>query len=186
MKMKKIRVRNTPSGTIYDLLTGNDLRSIGKSNEVVSLITSDPELFDEVFNGIFHEDKVIRARCADAAEKVAKKFPEYIQNKKEIILKNLDKFNQKEVIWHIAMMLGYLKLSKKEIDKSFNRLFKWLNEADSIIVKVACMQTLADFALKNKTLVKSVRNEVEKQMINGAPAIKARGRHLLADFDKLV
>lgn len=47
--------------TIYDLLTGNDLRSIGKSNEVVQLVTSDPVLFDEIFDGIFHNDKVVRA-----------------------------------------------------------------------------------------------------------------------------
>lgn len=185
MKTKKIQIKESKtSGTIYDLLTGNDLRSIGKSNEVVALVTGDPELFDEVFNGIFHEDKVIRARCADAAEKVARKFPEYIQEKKKIILKNMDNFNQKEVQWHIGLMLGYLKLTRKEIDKSFNVLYKWLNESNSIIVKVMCMQTLADIALKNKLLMKSVREEIQKQMINGAPAIKARGRHLLKEFEK--
>ena len=71
--------------TIYDLLTGNDLRSIGKSNEVVQLVTSDPLLFDEVFDGIFHDDKVVRARCADAVEKVAVRFPNMIQKKKSIL-----------------------------------------------------------------------------------------------------
>ncbi len=171
--------------TIYDLLIGNDLRSIGKSNEVVQLITSDPVLFDEVFRSIFHEDKVVRARCADSIEKVAVRFPKMIQKKKSIILKNLNKFEQKEVVWHIALMIGYLKLSPKELVKAFDVLYKWLNTSDSIIVKVACMQSLATHAMKNKKLLKSVRGEIEKQMLNGAPAIKARGRHLLADFDKL-
>ncbi len=171
--------------TIYDLLTGNDLRSIGKSNEVVQLVTSDPVLFDEVFRGIFHEDKVVRARCADAIEKFALKFPAMIQKKKSVILKNLNKFEQKEVVWHIALMIGYLKLSPKELLKAFDVLHKWLNTSNSIIVKVACMQSLATHAMKNKKLIKSVRDEIEKQMLTGAPAIKARGRHLLADFDKL-
>ncbi|MCL4549392.1 MAG: hypothetical protein M1495_12580 [Bacteroidetes bacterium] len=171
--------------TIYDLLTGTDLRSIGKSNEVVQLVTSDPVLFDEVFDGIFHKDKVIRARCADAAEKVGRMFPKYIQKKKMIILKNLQKFEQKEVRWHIAMMLGYIKLTPKEIATVSQYLFKWLSEEKSIIVKVMCMQALADLALKNKKMLKSVRDEIEKQMINGAPAIKARGRHLLKQFEKL-
>ena len=171
--------------TIYDLLTGNDLRSIGKSNEVVQLVTSDPVLFDEVFDGIFHEDKVVRARCADAIEKVVLKFPAMIQKKKSVILKNLNKFEQKEVVWHIALMIGYLKLTPKELVKAFNVLHKWLNASNSIIVKVACMQSLATHAMKNKKLLKSVRDEIEKQMLTGAPAIKARGRHLLADFDKL-
>ncbi|MBA4407766.1 hypothetical protein C0389_10860 [bacterium] len=171
--------------TIYNLLKGNDLRSIGKSNEVVALTTSDPLLFDEVFAGIFHEDKVIRARCADAVEKVAQKFPQYIQKKKSVILKNLSKFEQKEVVWHIALMLGVLKLTPAELDKVFVQLFKWMNSSDSIIVRVACMQTLAVHSMKNKKYLKSVRDEIQKQMINGAPAIKARGRHLLADFEKL-
>lgn len=171
--------------TIYDLLKGNDLRSIGRSNEVVSLITSHPLLFDEVFNGIFHENKIIRARCADAVEKAAQKFPKYIQKKKTVILKNLNKFEQKEVVWHIALMLGLLNLTPIELDKAVIQLFKWLNSSDSIIVKVTCMQTLAYYAIKNKKYLKSVRDEIEKQMINGSPAIKARGRHLLSDFEKL-
>lgn len=170
--------------TIYDLLKGNDLRSIGKSNEVVDLVTSDPELFEEVFNGIFHEDKVIRARCADAVEKVARKFPEYIQKRKPVILKNLKAYNQKEVIWHIASMLGVLKLTPIENKIAAAQLYKWLESSDSIIVKVMCMQTLSDFALRDKKLIKSVRDEIEKQMINGAPAIKARGRHILKAFEK--
>ena len=171
--------------TIYDLLTGNDLRSIGKSNEVVQLVTNDPVLFGEVFDGIFHSNKVVRARCADAIEKVAVRFPEMIQKKKSVILKNLNKFEQKEVIWHIALIIGYLKLSPKELVKAFDILHKWLNTSNSIIVKVACMQSLATHAMKNKKLIKSVRDEIEKQMLTGAPAIKARGRHLLADFDKI-
>ena len=47
-----------------------------------------------------------------------------------------------------------------------------------------CMQTLSDFAMRDKKLIKSVRDEIEKQMINGAPAIKARGRHILKAFEK--
>ena len=185
MKMKRIPTIKNTTPTIYDLLTGNDLRSIGKSNEVVQLVTSDPVLFDEVFSGIFHEDKVIRARCADAVEKVGKMYPQYIQKKKTTILKNLPKFGQKEVRWHIAMMLGYIKLTPKETVRANQYLFEWLSEEKSIIVKVMCMQTLADLALKNKKMIKSVRDEIVKQMISGAPAIKARGRHLLADFDKI-
>jgi hypothetical protein len=151
--------------TIYDLLTGNDLRSIGKSNEVVQLITSDPVLFDEVFQGIFHKDKVVRARCADAIEKIAVRFPKMIQKKKSVILKNLHKFHQKEVMWHIALMVGYLKLTPKELVKTFDVLYKWLNTSDSIIVKVACIQSLAIHAMKNRKLLKSVRDEIEKQKI---------------------
>lgn len=165
--------------TIYDLLKGHDLRSIGKSNEVVKLVTSDPDLFDEVFDGIFHEDKVIRARCADAVEKVARVFPIYIQKKKSIILKNLSKFKQKEILWHIAMMIGYIKLNRAEVARAAGFLFKWLKEEESIVVKVMCMQTLAELSIKNPKMRKSVQDEIQKQMVNGSPGVKARGRKLI-------
>ena len=180
--MKKNNEKDKPELSIYNLLAGNDLRSIVKSNEVVEVVTKNPLLFDEVFNGIFHEDKVIRARCADAVEKVTKKFPNYIQKKKKIILKHLTNFSQKEVIWHIALMLGYIKLTPRELTKTFNQLYYWLNMSDSIIVKVACMQTLSVHAVKNKNLFKSVRDEIERQMLLGEPAVKARGRLILKTF----
>lgn len=165
--------------TIYDLLKGHDLRSIGKSNEVVKLVTRDPDLFNEVFEGIFHDDKVIRARCADAVEKVARVFPVYIQKKKSIILKNLPKFKQKEILWHIAMMIGYIKLNRAEVARAAGFLFKWLKEEESIVVKVMCMQTLAELSLKNPKMRKSVKDEILKQMVNGSPGVKARGRKLI-------
>ncbi|MFA7229067.1 MAG: hypothetical protein WC061_08525 [Melioribacteraceae bacterium] len=170
--------------TIYDLLKGNDLRSIGKSDEVVSLVTSDPLLFDEVFAGIFHTDNVIRARCADAAEKVGKKFPAYIQKKKSVLIKNIDLFQQKEVQWHVALMFGYLKLNRKETEKIYLHLAGWLNSSGSIIVKVACMQSMAGFAIRKTISAAVVRGEIENQMITGSPGVKARGRHLLAELDK--
>jgi hypothetical protein len=179
MSKKNTHKKEIIYGTVYDLLVGNDLRSIGKADEVVELVTSDPELFDEVFDGIFHKDKVIRARCADAVEKVSKRFPQYIQKKKSAILKNLNEFNQKEVVWHVALMLGCLKLTKKETEKAFIKLNEWLNSSGSIVVKVTCMQTMAGYALKNKAIAKSVCDEIQKQIVNGAPAIKARGRKLL-------
>jgi hypothetical protein len=168
--------------TIYDLLKGHDLRSIGKANEVVELVTRHPDLFDDLFNGIFHEDKVIRARCADAVEKVGRKYPGYIQKKKSIIFNNLHKFEQKEVRWHIAVILGYIQLTKKELEKAVEILFKWLNEEESIIVKVMSMQTLADFAGMDKKLLNPVLAEIDRQMINGAPAVKARGRKIIRNL----
>ncbi|MEW6508197.1 MAG: hypothetical protein AB1432_10675 [Bacteroidota bacterium] len=165
--------------TIYDLLKGHDLRSIGKSNEVVELVMRHPDLFDDLFNGIFHEDKVMRARCADAVEKSAKQFPVCIQKKKKIILKKLPHFKQKEVRWHIARILGYLKLTPKEKELAAGYLFDWLKRDSSIIVKVMSMQTLAEFAGMDKKFLKPVLVEIDRQMINGEPAVKARGRKII-------
>jgi hypothetical protein len=87
--------------------------------------------------------------------------------------------SRKEIMWHAAMMLGALKLTKKEYEKVYTLLNEWLAHSNSIIVKVACMQTLADYSLIFRSTLKSVADEIKKQMISGSPAVKARGRHLL-------
>ena len=73
-------------------LKGRDLRSIGKAEEVVKQIGNDQKSFNEVFQGIFDADPVIRMRSADVVEKVSKKYPLLIKNHKNKILQNLTNF----------------------------------------------------------------------------------------------
>ena len=60
---------------IIQKLTGGDLRSIGKAEEVVEDILRNPSLFTEVFDGMLHDDPRVRMRSADALEKVSSKNP---------------------------------------------------------------------------------------------------------------
>jgi len=55
----------TAMDEILQKLQGGDLRSIGRTNEVVKDILNDPELFPMVFDGIFSHDPRIRMRAAD-------------------------------------------------------------------------------------------------------------------------
>ncbi|MCS5422239.1 MULTISPECIES: hypothetical protein [Psychrilyobacter] len=47
---------------ILKKLKGGDLRSIGRSNEVVQEILDKPSLFKEVFEGMLSSDPIIRMR----------------------------------------------------------------------------------------------------------------------------
>ncbi|MEL7568910.1 MAG: hypothetical protein AAGU27_29150, partial [Dehalobacterium sp.] len=55
---------------ILKLLVGEDRRSIGHSDEVVQIILQQPEKFDELFQGLYELDPIIRMRTADAIEKI--------------------------------------------------------------------------------------------------------------------
>ena len=162
--------------SILQMLAGGERKSIGKANEVVKLVRNDKALFDEVFEGIFNEDPIISIRSADVVEKVSRKNPSLIQNKKEIIFKNLHKFELFESKMSIAQIIGYLILNKKELPLAVNHLFKWLNEEKNIFVKVNCMTGLTDIALKHPELKNEVIASINDQMVKGSAAIKARGR----------
>jgi len=116
-------------------LKGGDLRSIGKADEITKQIGNDQKLFDEVFQGIFNEDKLIKMRSADVVEKVLRKYPLLLKKHKGKILKHLNNFEQQEVKWHVALMLSCLELTKAESEKDYTELSKCVVGHKSKIVK---------------------------------------------------
>jgi hypothetical protein len=64
---------------ILEKLKGGDLRSIGRSEEVVQDILENSTLFKAVFEGLLDDDARIRMRSADVLEKVSSKHPKYLQ-----------------------------------------------------------------------------------------------------------
>jgi len=50
---------------IEKLLSVGDLRTTGKSEEVVKLVLSNPQLFEDVINAILTDDPGIRMRASD-------------------------------------------------------------------------------------------------------------------------
>jgi len=172
----------TPS--ILKKLSGGDLRSIGNANEVVRDIIREPSLFRDVFNGMTHEDPVIRMRSADVIEKVASKHPDYLQPYKEVLIESISKVDQQEVQWHVAQLLSYLELSKKDQKKAVDILENYIVLSDSNIVKVNSIQTLANFTDKNPNLKKQVVKLIKDLISKGSPSLINRGQKLLSHIGK--
>ncbi len=160
-------------------LKGGDLRSIGKSDEIVKQIGKDQKLFDEIFQGIFYPDSIIRMRSADVAEKASKDYPLLLKKHKKRILNNLGNFEQQEVKWHIALMVSYLKLTTIESEKVFSELTKWATDDKSKIVRVNSMQALAVISMKNSNLKPKTIALIKKQIETGIPSLLSRGKKLL-------
>ena len=168
---------------ILAMLQGGDRRSIGRSNEVVAIVLAQPELFDVLMQGMLLDDPLLRMRCADAAEKVSVVHPEYLQPYRQVILDELSKVEQQEVRWHVAAMLPRLELDRDETRKAVALLLGWTNERSSI-VRTLAMQALADIALRDRKWLPEVRRHLGELTITGTLAMQARGRKLLAAFDK--
>ncbi len=168
--------------SLLNKLKGGDLRSIGNANEVAIRIGNNQKSFDEVFQGIFDTNPLIRMRSADAVEKVSKKYPVLLNKHKAKILKNLSNFEQQEVKWHIALMISYLKLTSIESDSVFSELSTWAMNDKSRIVRVNAMQALVDISMKNITLKPKTIILIKKQMETGIPSLISRGRKLLTQL----
>jgi len=164
---------------ILKKLAGGDRRSIGRVSEVVTDVLNDPTLFEVLFFGMLSDDPVVRMRSADAVEKLTAKHPGYLQPHKTKLIQQVAKIEQQEVRWHVAQMAPRLELSQEERAVVVEILLSYLSDK-SKIVKTFSMQALADLAEQDASLRPQVIQLLEELTRTGSPAMKSRGRKLLA------
>jgi len=171
-------VHNKKMITTLDKLRGGDLRSIGRSNEIVADIEENPMLIEKVFPGLYDPDPVLKARAADVIEKATRKKPELLLNRKREIILILKKEKQQEVCWHIAQMIPRLEYTPQEEKAVIHALNHYLSHK-SKIVRVSALEALTDLAQRNKSIIKEVTKTIRLHAETGSPAVQTRGRKLL-------
>jgi hypothetical protein len=163
---------------IAGILKGGDLRSIGQSNKIVSLIDNQ-ESFDELFQLLSHSDRKVVMRSADAIEKITLKNAGFLKQHKASILKLIENAKHIELKWHLALIVSRLDLTKKEFEKIWQTLTGWSNDKkESKIVRVNSIQGLFNL-LQTKQELKQDFNltisQIEKENI---PSLTARIKKL--------
>ena len=167
---------------IRDLLTGGDRRSLGHSDQAVGLIATHPARFGELLECLWDEDPVVRMRAADAAEKASLASPQLLQPHKSELLGLMEEAVQQELRWHLALMIPRLTLSAQERNRAHDALSTYLDNRSSI-VKTLAMQGLADLAAQDARLKPDIVERIRTLTRTGTPAMRARGRKLLAKLE---
>ena len=171
-------------GDIIERLQGGDLRSIGQANEVVEEVLNNPDLFDDLFNGLYNDDPVVRMRAADAVEKVTKRHPEYLKSHKKVLIRHIAGLKQQEVRWHVAQLIPRLKFDEDEKNTAVEILFEYLKDK-SRIVQTNALQALVDLAVKDTVLLPRVMDVVERLSQTGSAAVKNRASKLLKNLEDI-
>ncbi|MGE3510386.1 MAG: hypothetical protein AB7N65_16060 [Vicinamibacterales bacterium] len=140
---------------------------------------ADPVLFPDVFDGIADPDPLVRMRCADAVEKITAARPEYLAPYKTRVIRLAAVAEQQEIRWHMAQLLSRLKLNPSERRRVVEILTRYLTDT-SRIVKTFAMQTLADIGTRDPELRAPIMDRLKRLTRTGSPAMKSRGRKLLA------
>ena len=135
-------VVNTQS-TLRSLLSGGDLRSIGRSNEAAEWVARDPKKAAALVECLWDADPRVRMRAADALEKASLERAKLLQPFKTLLLGLCAEAIQKEVRWHLALTIPRLELSRAECLQMAELLKGYLEDRSSI-VKTCAMQGLAD------------------------------------------
>jgi hypothetical protein len=159
-------------------LAGGDLRSIGRSNEVVKRVLRGPRLFGLLFRQLASPDRVVRMRVADAVEKITVDRPQLLGPYKRRILALAARAEDKEFRWHMALLMARLDLRPPERAAALDILHDYLRDPSSI-VKTCAMQGLADLSRDDRRLRAQVLPLVRELTRTGTPAMRARGLKLL-------
>ncbi len=160
-------------------LMDGDLRTIGRTPEVIQEVLENEFFFEEVFNGIYHEVAIIRMRSAYAIEKLARKKAHLFTKKYQHKIKTNFEEDPSEVRMYTTLLLGYSDFKEKELSEVIELLLKRLDTEKKTFVRVNCLQALADLALKNSELIPEIQLVIEDKMQTGSASIQARGRILL-------
>lgn len=170
---------------IMKQLSGGDRRSIGKVDKVVSQILKDTSLFDELFNGLYHANDVVRMRSADAIEKISRTNPELLKPYKTKIINDISKSLQQELRWHLAQIFPRLKLTDKQKQQVVSTLLSYFKDDNSIIVKTFSLQALFDLSINDDPLNKTVLLLAKQACKTGKPALQSRAKKLLSKLDQM-
>lgn len=162
----------------YKILQGGDLRSIGQSNAVVSLV-NDQASFDALFELLHYTDRKLVMRSADAIEKISLQHPGYLKKHKQALLQLAAADGNIELKWHLSLLLPRLPLTKKELHTVWELLTCWaLNKKESKIVRVNALQALFDLSRQQKDLEKAFRQTVALVSKENIASINARIKKL--------
>jgi hypothetical protein len=168
---------------ILPLLEGGDRRTIGRSDKVAAMVSDHPELFPELFAGLWSAHPLVRMRAADAAEKVTRRRGELLWPYKKELLGLMTAAQQQELRWHLAIMVPRLPLNAKERRVAIASLKCYLKDRSSI-VKTFALQGLADLSQREPSMRSSVVKILREATRSGTPAMKARGRKLLIHLER--
>ena len=157
-----------------DLLKGGDLRSIGKANVIVKEVTNQSD-FDALFMGLFHTDRKVVMRTADAIEKITLTKPMLLNNHKKEVLELFFSAKHIELKWHLALLVSRLTLTSAETGKVWHYLTDWAtNKKESKIVRVNSVQSLFNLLQKNMELKQDFDQTIDRITIENIPSINAR------------
>jgi hypothetical protein len=142
------------------------------------MVSRDLALFPELIAGLWSDDRLVRMRAADAAEKVTRGNRELLQPHKKQLLGLMAETKEQELRWHLAAMLSRLALNSTERQLALASLNSYLEDRSSI-VKTSALQALADLAHDDSGLQPNVIELLREARRIGTPAMKARSRKLL-------
>jgi hypothetical protein len=172
-----------PEPSIADLLSGGDPRTLRNVDEVVGTVLAEPQRLDELISSVLDSpDEVVRMRAGDALEKVCRAQPSLLQPHVSLLLGDLSTIHQPSVEWHVAQMLGEVRLTSAQRRRAARLMNKNCDESADWIVLNCSLETLAILARQDPAIVDDLRRQLGRHEQSSYKSLANRARKLRLEF----
>ena len=113
---------------VVDWLRANDMGSDGYSDEAAAFILENPALIEDLLAGIDDQVPAVRARTADALEKVGRQRPDLIYPHLPKLVDVAYRDEKAAVKMHLAMIFGHLAVEEELRSGLYEHLLHLLEE----------------------------------------------------------
>ena len=124
-----------------------------------------PEILDEIYDLLIDDDPVVAMRSSYVAMKVAEADPESTWEFKKKVVRDLPRYDQQGVRWHIPQLLIHMNLTRTERRKAYSAVMEWSETDKSKIVAYYGLEAAAQ-------CVKSMRRLSRTSCHGSASSIK--------------
>ena len=165
---------------IHDLLSGGDPRTLRHAKDVVETVLAQPGRLDELVRCVLDSrDEIVRMRAGDALEKVCRAEPSLLQPHVSLLLGDLAAVRQPSVQWHVAQMLGHVRLSAAQRRRAARLMNMNLDESADWIVLNCSLETLAILARADPAIVGDLHRQLRRHEQSSYRSLANRARKLL-------
>jgi hypothetical protein len=175
--------RPTGPAPLHDRLSGGDPRTLHNVDEVVKTVLADPERLGELIACVLaSHEQIVCLRAGDALKKVCRTQPCLMQPHVWLLLGEMATIHQTSVRWHVAQMLGHVRLTDTQRRRAAGLMDESLDESTDWIVLSCSLETLAALARAGPAVVDDLRGQLRGDVHSGYKSLASRARKLLTEF----
>ena len=160
---------------LLEWLKGGTLRSDGFAPHAADLVIKQPQLLAELLEGLDEPDDVVRARTADALERIARVNPEPFSDHLPRLIAIARSDPIPMVRWHMAMLLGDLIIFESAVDEIQRTLDQLLGD-NSPFVRSWAISSLTILGRKYLSKREGIINRVVALHQDSSIAVRHRAR----------
>jgi hypothetical protein len=163
--------------------SGGKRTYVGSAYQVITALLKSPSGLPEIYQLFLDDDAVVAMRASYVAMRVAEHSPESVKPFTKDLIKNLGVYTQQEVRWHIPQLFKHVDLTKAQRKNVYEVLMNWAETDKSKIVGYYCLQTAANFAEIDESLLQDFIPRIRKANRSGAKSIQNRCKKIAKQLD---